>query len=124
MIGAPVSPCSRYCFTVDLVDDAALVDEYLQLHEPGGVWPMVLLHLRALGIVNMEIWREDRRLFMVIDAAGDFPRAPVSEINQPELARWDALMRRFHRHGPADSGDSWRTMRRIFNLSDHDRQGS
>jgi L-rhamnose mutarotase len=105
---------------LDLVNDAALIQEYCRMHEPGSVWPAVIDHIRAQGIVSMEIWQHGDRLLMVIEAADDYPRSDPSAIRCVENARWEACMATFQRALPDHPpGEKWSPMRCIFCLADH-----
>lgn len=110
----------RMCLALDLVNDAALIREYCRMHEPGAVWPAVIEHIRAQGVEALEIWQRSDRLFMIMEAADDYPRRDTSEVAQRETVRWEAYMATFQRALPdAAAGDKWSPMRRIFVLSDH-----
>jgi L-rhamnose mutarotase len=110
----------RHCLALDLVKDAALIQEYCRMHEPGSVWPAVIGHIRAQGIESMEIWQRGDRLLMIIEASDDYPRSDPSEFHRLEAARWEACMSTFQRvlpdHAP---GKKWSPMRCIFRLADH-----
>lgn len=110
----------RVCFALDLVNDEALIREYCRMHEPGSVWPAVIEHIRAQGIEAMEIWQRGDRLFMIMEAADDYPRRDTSETAHRENVRWEACMSTFQRALPDTAAeDKWASMRRIFLLSDH-----
>ena len=108
----------RFCFALDLVDDAALIAAYEDWHAPGGVPPEVLADIRAQGVAEMEIWRAGDRLLMVVTAGEDFPRDRPPE---PLVAEWEASMSRFQKPLPvALPGQKWAPMTRIFALGEHD----
>jgi L-rhamnose mutarotase len=108
----------RCCFALDLVDDLALIEEYRRMHEPGAVWPTVIDHIRAQGVEAMEIWHRGDRLFMIIEAADDFPR-PVGTTAADDL-RWQSLMDRFQKRlRDAPPGEKWSPLQRIFCLAEH-----
>jgi L-rhamnose mutarotase len=108
------------CFVLDLVNDAALIQEYCRMHEPGSVWPGVIDHIRAQGVESMEIWQRADRLFMIIKAAEDYPRHDASDAARQDSDRWEAYMATFQRALPdAAPGEKWLPMRRIFALADH-----
>ncbi len=95
----------QICFVLDLVNDAALIQEYCRMHEPGE---------------TMEIWQHTDRLFMIIKAADDYPRRGASDAARQDSARWEAYMATFQRALPdAAAGEKWLPMRRIFALADH-----
>ncbi|KQT34640.1 hypothetical protein ASG29_00220 [Sphingomonas sp. Leaf412] len=113
----------RVCFALDLVDDAALIAAYERAHLPGAVWPEVVAGIRAAGCEAMEIWRAGDRLFMIAQAAADWPR-PVAPPLAAADARWQATMDRFQRRLPvAAVGEKWAPMTRIFALDPDDRDG-
>jgi L-rhamnose mutarotase len=110
----------RHCFALDLVNDAALIQEYCRMHEPGSVWPAVIDHIRARGVIAMEIWRRGDRLLMVIDAADDYPQNDPSEYRHVQSAQWEACMATFQRALPDHAlGEKWSPMCCIFRLADH-----
>jgi L-rhamnose mutarotase len=110
----------QLCFVLDLVNDAELIQEYCRMHEPGSVWPGVIDHIRAQGVETMEIWQHVDRLFMIIEAADDYPRRDVPNAMSQDSDRWEAYMATFQRVLPdAAPGEKWLPMRRIFALADH-----
>lgn len=107
----------RFCFALDLVNDAALIAAYEQRHAPGGVWPEVLADIRAQGVVEMEIWRVGTHMVMIVQAPEGFPLARAAE---PRVDEWEALMSRYQRPlQNAAPGDKWAPMTRIFALAQH-----
>lgn len=110
----------RLCFALDLVRDATLIEEYCRMHEPGSVWPAVIDHIRARGVESMEIWQRGDRLFMIVEAADDYPRSGAAQVAQHENDRWEQLMTSFQRELPDSSpGEKWSPLRRIFVLAEH-----
>lgn len=108
----------RFCFALDLVDDAELIAAYEAWHAPGKVWSAVVADIRAQGVTEMEIWRVGDRLMMIVTAAEDFPR---SQSTEPAVAEWEQRMSRFQqplRH--AQPGQKWAPMARIFALSEQE----
>jgi L-rhamnose mutarotase len=110
----------RKCFALDLENDAALIAEYVRMHEPGSVWPAIIDHLRAQGVNTMEIWQRADRLFMIIEATDDYPRSSVSHGDVSKNQQWEEYMATFQRALPdAAPGEKWSEMVRIFCLADH-----
>jgi len=60
----------RHCLALDLKDDPAVIAEYDRYHR--AVWPEILQSLRDAGINDMEIYRIENRLFMIIDVTESF----------------------------------------------------
>lgn len=115
----------RLCLTLDLVNDAVLIREYCRMHEPGSVWPAVIDHIRAQGVIDMEIWQRGDRLLMVMDVSDDYPRGDSSEFRLAQSAQWEVLMDTFQRVLPDHAaGEKWSPMRCIFRLADHDGEST
>jgi len=111
----------RFCFALDLVNDAALIQEYCRMHEPGSVWPVVIEHIRAQGVEAMEIWQRSDRLFMIVEAAEDYPRVNPSRTAQQQSDNWEAYMATFQRALPdAAPREKWAPLRCVFQLSLHE----
>ena len=60
----------RYCQTLTLVDDEALIAKYGEAH--AHVWPEVIRGQLEVGILDMQIYRRGRSLFMIMDTVDDF----------------------------------------------------
>jgi len=109
----------RFALTLDLQDDPGLVAEYCRLHRPENGWPEIAEGIRAVGILDMEIYREGTRLFMLIEAPAGFPfQAAMARLaTLPRQAEWEAVVARFQKTSPgATSAEKWRPMASIFKL--------
>ena len=109
----------RYCFTLDLKNDPALIAEYKKYHEK--VWPEVVQSIRTAGIVNMEIYLFGRRMFMIMEVNENFSFEQKTKIDQanPKVQEWERLMWKFQEALPeARPGEKWVLMERIFKLQD------
>ena len=60
----------RFCLALDLKDDAMLIGEYEEHHRK--VWPEILKSIKDSGIQQMEIYRINNRLFMIMETNDDF----------------------------------------------------
>ena len=60
----------RYCQTLTLVDDDEMIAKYVEAH--AHVWPEIIEGQREVGILDMQIYRRGRLLFMVMDIVDDF----------------------------------------------------
>ena len=49
-------PVKRYCRTMELKPDDALIREYVHRHSEGESWPEILQGIRSVGIMEMEIY--------------------------------------------------------------------
>lgn len=105
----------RYCQTLTLVDDEELIAKYVEAH--AHVWPEIVAGQRAVGIVDMQIYRRGRSLFMIMDTADDFDfdRDMARLAGLPRQAEWEAYVAQFQGcAADASSADKWQMMERIF----------
>lgn len=109
----------RYCFALDLKDDAPLIAEYERYHAPGGVWNEVLDSLKAAGINALEIYRTGNRMFMIMEVNEDFSFEKKADLDaaNPKVQQWEKLMWNFQQPLPwAKEGEKWVLMKKIFEL--------
>lgn len=107
----------RYCLALDLKDDPVLIAEYERYHE--AVWPEVLQSLRDASITDMEIYRVENRLVLVMDTADDFSLDRKADLDaaNPKVQEWETLMWRYQEALPsAQPGQKWVPMKRVFQL--------
>ena len=107
----------RYCLALDLKDDPDLIAEYERHHE--SVWPEITRSIHDAGIEDMEIYRVDNRLFMVMEVPDDFSFETKDKSDQanPRVQEWEELMWKYQKPLPmAKPGEKWVRMERIFKL--------
>lgn len=105
----------RYCQTLTLVDDPNLIDKYIEAH--AHVWPEVIAGQREVGILDMQIYRHGRQLFMIMDTVDDFDfdRDMARLATLPRQAEWEAYVSQFQGCATgASSAEKWQRMERIF----------
>ena len=105
----------RYCQTLELRDDPEMIDQYCEVHRH--VWPEIIEGQRQVGILDMQIFRRGRRLFMIMDTVDDFDfeRDNARLATLPRQAEWEAYVAKFQGADPnAPSTDKWQLMERIF----------
>jgi L-rhamnose mutarotase len=107
----------RYCFTLDLIDDPHLIEEYDRCH--ADVWPEVLSSIKTAGIEEMEIYRHGNRLMMVMDVNAEYTheRKEALDLANEKVQEWEALMWKYQQPLPcARPGEKWMMMNKIFEL--------
>jgi L-rhamnose mutarotase len=115
----PIDPTMnrRYCLTLDLKNDPALIAEYKRYHE--NVWPEIIESLRRSGIVGMEIYLLGTRMFMIMEVNDDFSfeaKARADKSN-PRVQEWEQLMWNFQQALPgANPEEKWLLMERVFKI--------
>lgn len=108
---------TEYCFTLDLIDDPALIEEYETWHR--NVWPEVIANIRTAGIDGMEIYRYENRLMMIIqvNAAYSHSRKTALDLANDKVQEWEQLMWKYQKALPgAKPGEKWVQMKKIFEL--------
>lgn len=112
-------PVKRYCRTLDLRDDDDLIAEYRRRHSEGQIWPAVIEGIREVGILEMEIYILDTRLFMIVETPSDFDWDTAMErlATLPRQQEWEDYMSIFQQAAPGStSAEKWRPMERMFHL--------
>ncbi|MFL9924857.1 L-rhamnose mutarotase [Herbaspirillum lusitanum] len=109
----------RYCLALDLKDEPELIAGYEQHHRR--IWPEIATHLRAHGVLGMEIYRLGTRMTMLMetdDAVYDAAKMAQAVVDQPKVREWEELMWRFQAPTPwTPAGEKWTPMNKIFDLS-------
>ena len=105
----------RYCQTLTLVDNEELIEKYIEVH--AHVWPEVIAGQHEVGILQMQIYRLGRSLFMIMDTLDDFDfdhdMARLATL--PRQAEWEAYVAQFQGcTATASSADKWQLMEKIF----------
>jgi L-rhamnose mutarotase len=107
----------RYCLTLDLQDDPALIAEYKRQHQK--IWLEVTQSIKDVGIEQMEIYSLGTRLFMIIevDAHFSFEKKAAADRSNPKVQEWEQLMWKFQKALPGSRPDEkWQLMDKVFEL--------
>jgi L-rhamnose mutarotase len=108
----------RYCLTLDLKNDAQLIARYEACHED--IWPEIRKSILDSGITNMEIYRFDNRLMMIMETNDtfSFERKAEMDTGNPKVQEWETLMWKFQQPlENAKPGEKWVLMNKIFELN-------
>ena len=109
----------RFCLALDLVNDEMLIADYEKYHQE--VWPEIKESITDSGIVQMEIYRVENRLFMIIEVTDefDFAKKAAADAANPKVREWEQHMWRYQQALPGSKpGEKWRLMDRIFSLTE------
>ncbi len=102
---------------LDLVDDPQLIKEYEDYHRE--VWPEIKRSILDAGILQMEIYRFENRLFMNMEVGEDFSFEKKSAMDaaNEKVQEWEQLMWKYQSAIPgAQPGEKWVMMTKIFEL--------
>jgi L-rhamnose mutarotase len=107
----------KYCLTLDLKDDPALIAEYEKHHTT--IWPEIRESIISSGITNMEIYRYETRLFMIMETNENFnfEKKAVMDASNSKVQEWETLMWNYQQ--PLKNslkGEKWVLMNKIFQL--------
>ncbi len=102
---------------LDLMDDPQLIKEYEDYHRE--VWPEIKRSILDAGILQMEIYRFENRLFMNMEVGEDFSFEKKSAMDaaNEKVQEWEQLMWKYQSAIPgAKPGEKWVMMTKIFEL--------
>lgn len=105
----------QYCLTLDLKNDPALIKAYEEHHR--SVWPEIVSSIKDSGITDMQIYRFEARLFMIMETADDFSfeRKAAMDAGNQKVQEWENLMLGYQQ--PLTGSDQkWVLMDKIFQL--------
>jgi L-rhamnose mutarotase len=108
----------RHCFVLDLVNEPDLIALYIAHHQ--AVWPEILKAHKAAGILEIEIYQRDDRLFMImeVDQSFSFEKKLALDRENPQVMEWEKLMSRFQQPlASAKDGEKWLPMKCIHHFA-------
>jgi L-rhamnose mutarotase len=108
---------NKYCLTLDLKDDPTLIAEYEKYHS--AIWPEIRKSIVDSGITNMEIYRYETRLFMIMetDESFNFEKKAEMDASNSKVQEWETLMWNYQQPlKNALRGEKWVLMNKIFQL--------
>ena len=111
----------RYCQTLELKNDPQLIAKYVEAHSRYKAWPEIREGIRAVGILEMEIYILGNRLFMIVETPLDFDwdTAMARLATLPRQAEWEDYVAMFQDCEPGSTSDQkWQLMERMFYLYD------
>lgn len=112
-------PVKRYCQTMDLKSDPDLIAKYKEAHDRYHAWPEIREGIRRVGILEMEIYIWENRLFMIVETPVDFEwdKAMAQLATLPRQAEWEDYVAMFQDCKEGSSSDEkWQLMERMFYL--------
>lgn len=109
----------RFCQTMDLKDDPALIARYVEAHSRLKSWPEIREGIRTVGILEMEIYILGHRLFMIVETPLDFEWSTAMKklATLPRQAEWEDYVAMFQACEKGSTSDQkWQLMDRMFYL--------
>jgi L-rhamnose mutarotase len=108
----------RYCLTLDLKDDLELIRQYEEHHKK--VWPEIINSIKEAGIENMQIYRYETRLFMIMEVndSFSFEKKQQADENNLKVQEWEQLMWKYQQPlSGSMPGEKWKLLDKIFELN-------
>lgn len=112
-------PIKRYVQCLELHDDPDMIATYRQLHSEESAWKEVLEGIKAVGILEMELYILDTHVVMIVDAPIDFDWQQAMDrlATLPRQAEWEASVASMQGCSQAARSDEkWQMMERMFHL--------
>jgi L-rhamnose mutarotase len=107
-----------YCLTLDLKDDPELIRQYEEHHKK--VWPEIIASIREAGIEDMQIYRYETRLFMIMEVndSFSFEKKQQADKNNLKVQEWEQLMWKYQQPLTGSiPGEKWKLLDKIFELN-------
>lgn len=114
-------PTKRYCQTLELISDGDSIEKYKSLHSERNHWKEVREGIKAVGILEMEMYLFGTHLFMIVEVPMDFDWDEAMEklASFPRQKEWERTVEVFQACRPGStSAQKWKMMERIFYLYD------
>ena len=108
----------RFCMSLDLRPDPALIAEYIRLHQD--VWPEIRESIKVAGVLDMQIYHLNGRLFMIMDTTDEFKLEQKAAMDTANLKvmEWETLMAQFQQvDETANPAKRWQRLEKVFQLS-------
>lgn len=119
--GTPVrhfdEPTKRYVQLLDITDNPELIAKYCECHSEPVFWPEIEEGQRQVGILEMEIYRRENHLVMIVETRADFDwdTAMARLSTLPRQAEWEAFVAAYQGCDPsAKSDEKWQMTERMF----------
>lgn len=109
----------RYVQTLDLRNDPDMIREYRKWHSAQHHWKEIREGIKAVGILEMEIYILGTRVVMIVDTPEDFDwQVAMNRLaTLPRQAEWEAFVARLQGcRADARSDEKWQMMERMFHL--------
>ena len=109
----------RYVQFLELTNNPELIKEYRKWHSEEHHWKEIRDGIRAVGILEMEIYILGNKLVMIVDTPVDFDwdSAFARLATMPRQAEWEAFVAAFQGCAANARGDEkWQMAERMFYL--------
>jgi len=116
-------PIKRYVQILDLKDDDQLIEAYIKQHSKAHMWREIIDGIKAVGILEMELYIQGNRLVMIVETPLDFDwdKAMSKLAKLPRQQEWEDWNAQYQDCKIGETSDEkWKLMNRMFHLYEYD----
>ncbi|MBR6989366.1 MAG: L-rhamnose mutarotase [Bacteroidaceae bacterium] len=116
-------PVKRYVQILDLKDDDQLIEAYIKQHSKPHMWREIIDGIKAVGILEMELYIQGNRLVMIVETPLDFDwdKAMSKLAKLPRQQEWEDWNAQYQDCKIGETSDEkWKLMDRMFHLYEYD----
>lgn len=116
-------PVKRYVQILDLKDDDQLIEAYIKQHSKAHMWREIIDGIKAVGILEMELYIQGNRLVMIVETPLDFDwdKAMSKLAKLPRQQEWEDWNAQYQDCKIGETSDEkWKLMNRMFHLYEYD----
>jgi L-rhamnose mutarotase len=116
-------PIKRYVQILDLKDDDQLIEAYIKQHSKPHMWREIIDGIKAVGILEMELYIQGNRLVMIVETPLDFDwdKAMSKLAKLPRQQEWEDWNAQYQDCKIGETSDEkWKLMDRMFHLYEYD----
>lgn len=116
-------PVKRYVQILDLKDDDQLIETYIKQHSKPHMWREIIDGIKAVGILEMELYIQGNRLVMIVETPLDFDwdKAMSKLAKLPRQQEWEDWNAQYQDCKIGETSDEkWKLMDRMFHLYEYD----
>lgn len=116
-------PIKRYVQILDLKDDDQLIETYIKQHSKPHMWREIIDGIKAVGILEMELYIQGNRLVMIVETPLDFDwdKAMSKLAKLPRQQEWEDWNAQYQDCKIGETSDEkWKLMDRMFHLYEYD----
>lgn len=116
-------PIKRYVQILDLIDDDQLIEAYIKQHSKPHMWREIIDGIKAVGILEMELYIQGNRLVMIVETPLDFDwdKAMSKLAKLPRQQEWEDWNAQYQDCKIGETSDEkWKLMDRMFHLYEYD----
>lgn len=116
-------PVKRYVQILDLKDDDQLIEAYIKQHSKPHMWREIIDGIKAVGILEMELYIQGNRLVMIVETPLDFDwDKAMSKLSKlPRQQEWEDWNAQYQDCKIGETSDEkWKLMDRMFHLYEYD----